>query len=293
MGGIMDNKIGESYKKYRTSKHITLAQAAEGVATASFVSKFEHGTSRVSVDILIKLLDNIHVSFVEFTRINEIISDKYFYDENNRLADLLEARNVTALFMVNKGFVSEFQSSGDVEQRILAVISEAALTEVTRNQLSPKSVEFITGYLFGIDEWTQYELTIFAKVVAKLPTNVQVVMGEQLVRKLNKRVISNQNSLLLGTTLLNMIDSQLEERNVTVAARSLKIFEQFYKHTDNYLLKVRYQYFLGLYTIIVGNVEHGRNVSATAISVMQFVGDDELAILHDKYLAETLLSVKK
>ncbi|QBO35938.1 hypothetical protein EQG49_05425 [Periweissella cryptocerci] len=131
-------------------------------------------------------------------------------------------------------------------------------------------------------------MTIFANVVAKLPTEFQATMNDQLVRKLTDKLVIKQNTVALGTALLNIIDSQLEVQDMKNAKVSLENFKHFYQHTDNYLLRGRYHYFTGIFKILTGEIELGQRTAQTAINRLELFGNPELSVVHERYLQEVL-----
>lgn len=69
----MDNKkdesVGKLFKELRLSKNFSRDEAADGVMTASFLSRFESGGSMLGFEKVHRMLRNINVSLLEYDEI--------------------------------------------------------------------------------------------------------------------------------------------------------------------------------------------------------------------------------
>lgn len=58
---------GQKFKALRLQQHISLEQAANRVISPSTLSRWENNKIDIRFNLVIKLLDNIHINLKEFT----------------------------------------------------------------------------------------------------------------------------------------------------------------------------------------------------------------------------------
>lgn len=92
--------FGSRFKKLRIAQNISLQQAAHNVINPSSLSRWENNQNELRFDIVIELLNNIHISPLEFLSITVITPHTPVIEEVNSAQDSpLELKRLASKYL--------------------------------------------------------------------------------------------------------------------------------------------------------------------------------------------------
>lgn len=111
--------------------------------------------------------------------------------------------------------LSKYQASNTVFDRLNVLVIKNAIHQMdTSYALSQEDSEFLTEYLYSIENWTSYELYLFGNTLPFLSDLDLLFLSKELVARSNLYLkLKNYRSALKGT-YLNIISELLERKQV-------------------------------------------------------------------------------
>ncbi|QBO35963.1 Rgg/GadR/MutR family transcriptional regulator [Periweissella cryptocerci] len=222
----MLKNYGSYFRELRQEKGFTMAQIAEGVTSESFLSKFERGQSSISIELLLPLLEHINVKFDEFAALAGIPANNYFYtfvDKISELAATLTTLNVSILERISEQELAYWDAGGKLYHQHLAIIAQVALVAKENTNHFPSTLaQSVVDYLFDVQTWNQYELTLFTNTVRVLPEKVQLAFGGEVLAHLASGQRLNEHVKLGIEAMLNIITNQVRAEKYAQARKLLR-----------------------------------------------------------------------
>lgn len=208
---MVSKDLGEQYKELRLGRKVKQKDVASEFLSTSQLSKFESGQSMLSADKMIRAIDGIHMTFAEF---GYALND-YQPTEQQKLSDQMLAlaaqRDREGLLTL----LEKYQASNTVFDRLNVLVIKNAIHQMdTSYTLSQEDSEFLTEYLYSIENWTSYELYLFGNTLPFLSDLDLLFLSKELVARSNLYLkLKNYRSALKGT-YLNIISELLERKQV-------------------------------------------------------------------------------
>lgn len=208
---MVSKDLGEQYKELRLGRKVKQKDVASEFLSTSQLSKFESGQSMLSADKMIRAIDGIHMTFAEF---GYALND-YQPTEQQKLSDQMLAlaaqRDREGLLTL----LEKYQASNTVFDRLNVLVIKNAIHQMdTSYTLSQEDSEFLTEYLYSIENWTSYELYLFGNTLPFLSDLDLLFLSKELAARSNLYLkLKNYRSALKGT-YLNIISELLERKQV-------------------------------------------------------------------------------
>ena len=146
--------LGETYRKIREEKGISISSLAGAEISKSQISRFELGETEISVFKLLYLLERIGVTLEEFL----LICNHYQpSDFNTLIASVKQAAynedSQALLDMVEKE-IELFHRTNSHYHKLNAIFIESIVSGMDKNhQLSRQDASYLTNYLFSDENW--------------------------------------------------------------------------------------------------------------------------------------------
>ncbi|KXT76910.1 helix-turn-helix domain-containing protein [Streptococcus sp. DD12] len=201
----MKSKLGITLRKVRKGKQISLCSLADEHLSKSQISRFERGESEISCIRLINILDKLHITLDEFL---------ILYDENctktKSFGDLVQYirkqyssqnfNNIACLLSDSSNYtLNSFEKT--MVKSILHTIDSSIIP-------SDEELLQLTDYLFKVENWGYYEITLLGNCVRTINYNSYFLLTKEMLNnsiysslnKTNKRVVSQLaiNCLILS-----------------------------------------------------------------------------------------------
>ena len=281
---IMKSKLGITLRKVRKGKQISLCSVADEHLSKSQISRFERGESEISCIRLINILDKLHITLDEFL----VLHDED-YTNTELFANLVQyirkqyssqnINNIAALLSDSSHYtLNSFEKT--MIKSILHTMDSSIIP-------SNKELLQLTDYLFKVEKWGYYEITLLGNCVRTINYNSYFLLTKEMLNnyiysslnKTNKRIVTQLaiNCLILSvdkeefsncTCLINeikaLLDNELNFYEQTVFLYATGYFE-FKRHSDSGIEKMK-----------------------QAIQVLDILGEDKLKLHYTSHFDKLL-----
>ena len=255
---IMKSKLGITLRKVRKGKQISLCSVADEHLSKSQISRFERGESEISCIRLINILDKLHITLDEF-----LVLHNEDYTNTELFANLVQYirkqyssqnfKNIAALLSDSSHYtLNSFEKT--MIKSILHTMDSSIIP-------SNKELLQLTDYLFKVEKWGYYEITLLGNCVRTINYNSYFLLTKEMLNnyiysslnKTNKRIVTQLaiNCLILSvdkeefsncTCLINeikaLLDNELNFYEQTVFLYATGYFE-FKRHSDSGIEKMK------------------------------------------------------
>lgn len=255
---IMKSKLGITLRKVRKGKQISLCSVADEHLSKSQISRFERGESEISCIRLINILDKLHITLDEF-----LILHNEDYTNAELFANLVQyirkqysshnIKNIAALLSDSSHYtLNSFDKT--MIKSILHTMDSSIIP-------SNKELLQLTNYLFKVEKWGYYEITLLGNCVRTINYNSYFLLTKEMLNnyiysslnKTNKRIVTQlainclilsvdkeefSNCTCLITEIKALLDNELNFYEQTVFLYATGYFE-FKRHLDSGIEKMK------------------------------------------------------
>ena len=255
---IMKSKLGITLRKVRKGKQISLCSVADEHLSKSQISRFERGESEISCIRLINILDKLHITLDEFL----VLHDED-YTNTELFANLVQyirkqyssqnINNIAALLSDSSHYtLNSFEKT--MIKSILHTMDSSIIP-------SNKELLQLTDYLFKVEKWGYYEITLLGNCVRTINYNSYFLLTKEMLNnyiysslnKTNKRIVTQlainclilsvdkeefSNCTCLITEIKALLDNELNFYEQTVFLYATGYFE-FKCHSDSGIEKMK------------------------------------------------------
>lgn len=175
-------ELGELYKELRIARGLKLKDISKKNLSISQLSKFENGQTMLSADKLLTAIEGINMSFSEFGYAMNQYEESKFFKTGNKLVQLQAQKDLSGLKKILTDY--EDTESSKVYNRLNKLVVKVAIQGLDPDYvITDDEIEFLTTYLYSIEEWTEYELYIFGNTMTILSDNDLIFLGEAFVER--------------------------------------------------------------------------------------------------------------
>ena len=255
---IMKSKLGITLRKVRKGKQISLCSVADEHLSKSQISRFERGESEISCIRLINILDKLHITLDEF-----LVLHNKDYTNTELFANLVQyirkqyssqnIKNIAALLSDSSHYtLNSFEKT--MIKSILHTMDSSIIP-------SNKELLQLTDYLFKVEKWGYYEITLLGNCVRTINYNSYFLLTKEMLNnyiysslnKTNKRIVTQlainclilsvdkeefSNCTYLITEIKALLDNELNFYEQTVFLYATGYFE-FKRHSDSGIEKMK------------------------------------------------------
>ena len=275
----MKSKLGITLRKVRKGKQISLCSVADEHLSKSQISRFERGESEISCIRLINILDKLHITLDEF-----LVLHNEDYTNTELFANLVQyirkqyssqnINNIAALLSDSSHYtLNSFEKT--MIKSILHTMDSSIIP-------SNKELLQLTDYLFKVEKWGYYEITLLGNCVRTINYNSYFLLTKEMLNnyiysslnKTNKRIVTQlainclilsvdkeefSNCTYLITEIKALLDNELNFYEQTVFLYATGYFE-FKRHSDSGIEKMK-----------------------QAIQVLDILGEDKLKLYYTSH----------
>lgn len=255
---IMKSKLGITLRKVRKGKQISLCSVADEHLSKSQISRFERGESEISCIRLINILDKLHITLDEFLILHnedytnaELFANLVQYIRKQYSSDNI--KNIAALLSDSSHYtLNSFDKT--MIKSILHTMDSSIIP-------SNKELLQLTDYLFKVEKWGYYEITLLGNCVRTINYNSYFLLTKEMLNnyiysslnKTNKRIVTQlainclilsvdkeefSNCTCLITEIKALLDNELNFYEQTVFLYATGYFE-FKRHLDSGIEKMK------------------------------------------------------
>ena len=173
-------QLGELYRELRIARGLKLKDVARENLSVSQLSRFENGQSMLAADKLLIAISGIHMTFAEFGHAINNYQEPKLYHLVNKAAELYNKQDIEGL----RGLLESDMETEvfDVYNRLTTLIIKTYIyTLDSTYTITEEEKNFLTSYLYEIEEWTEYELFIFGNTMSILSESDLIFLGKAFV----------------------------------------------------------------------------------------------------------------
>ena len=224
-------ELGELYKELRMARGLKQKDVAKDNLSVSQLSKFENGQTMLAADKFLLAIQGIHMTFSEFGYALTQYQESDFFKTGQQLMMLQSKNDVDGLKQILDNY-EEKESYATYDRLNKLVIKAATYTLDSTYEITSEEKEFLTSYLYAIEEWTEYELYIFGNTLFILSDEDLIFLGKAFVErdKLYRNLPAHKSRAEL--VLLNLTLILLEHRNFYHASYFIDNLEKMLTYQD-------------------------------------------------------------
>ncbi|QBO37361.1 Rgg/GadR/MutR family transcriptional regulator [Periweissella cryptocerci] len=276
------NTYGETFQAIRLNKNVSLRAVSEGIASDSFVGKFEKGLTNISFDKLVHLVERLNVTVEEFLFLDSTHND-YFSVLLDEMNTAYTNADISKLIALADEQLRIYRDTNVPSYKCNWIMVRSLISDLEDEKLDDEFTNYIVNYLVGISEWTLYEVILFANSVHIFDMNTIMLLTDEI---LNKDALINfeKNKRIVVDTLLNIARVFIEDGQRMYASRILAKVKRISMDDIYYSSRTNFLFVQGLYEIKFGDRQAGEKRCDNALQVMELLGDSELVALKRHYL---------
>ncbi|HEM3456200.1 Rgg/GadR/MutR family transcriptional regulator [Streptococcus suis] len=254
MGTVPQMGLGEFYRELRGSRLVKQKDVVRGDFTAAQLSRFESGKSMLAADKLITAVEGINMTMEEFTykyhgykeaphiELANLISDLYYRQDRAGLEALLESDLLKA--------------EGNLYARLNGIVIKVALAALDgQSDFDDEDREFLSDYLFAIEEWTSFELYLFLNAQMLLNEHMIVSLLSELKNKSKSYRNLRKHRDYLKKILINSVGEMIERKKYGLAEEFLTELERLVETTDAFE-----QIFVNYFKLCIALIKSGSSL---------------------------------
>ena len=255
---IMKSKLGITLRKVRKGKQISLCSVADEHLSKSQISRFERGESEISCIRLINILDKLHISLDEFL----VLHDED-YTNTELFANLVQYIRKQYSSQNIKNIATLLSDSSHYTLNSFEKTMIKSILHTMDSSIIPSNKELLqlTDYLFKVEKWGYYEITLLGNCVRTINYNSYFLLTKEMLNnyiysslnKTNKRIVTQlainclilsvdkeefSNCTYLITEIKALLDNELNFYEQTVFLYATGYFE-FKRHSDSGIEKMK------------------------------------------------------
>ncbi len=284
--------LGQTFRKIRNTKGLTLDEVANGEFSLSMLSKFENGKTQISVEKLNKALSNMHVSIEEFY----YIARELEYDEYTKFISEID------ILYYNKDRVA-LKSRYDAELKLSetnkygrfnilnSIIIASKIKFLDKSfEIEEEHIKVLYDYLFGIEAWGEYEMTLLINAVDFMSAKIYLLYAKEMLKKAEYFKYIGNVMNLIQISLIHGVSISIDQDYEEGAKYFIEKAKEYIKGGRDVHMIIVYIFTEGYYLTYKGNIEAGKNKVNEAINIFRRVGDIKSAEYYEneykKYLEE-------
>ncbi|SDI85117.1 helix-turn-helix domain-containing protein [Streptococcus equinus] len=243
-------QLGELYRELRIARGLKLKDVARENLSVSQLSRFENGQSMLAADKLLIAISGIHMTFSEFGHaINNYQEPKLFHLVN-KISNLYNQQDIDGLYKLLE--TEKNSEVFDVYNRLNELIIKTSISTLDPTyEITEEEKNFLTTYLYEIEEWTEYELLVFGNTMSILPESDLIFLGKAFVDrdKLYQSLTGHKKNA--EVVFLNLILLLLSYRKLYQANYFIEALEKLLTYQDMFALTC-----LNFFKKIIAHIEN-------------------------------------
>lgn len=262
------NILGNHLKSLRKDKGLTLKQISSGIATPQMISKFERGEANITVDKFFALMNRLNASHEDLLIIYSLFQPAQ-WSVMKIISDAILTKNADAFQDLYDKEGGLFKKDGNVRHLHNQILAQSHFNQICGINQSEEELQIIKRYLFNIDNWGYYEVSLFNNFLKYLDIRTVKHLYPIMVKKSHKYARFSKYRSDFVHLLLNIVLKLIENKEYKAIPKILNQIEELIKNTALLYENTRLNYLKGLYLIATGEVDKGKQLSEEAIEILR------------------------
>lgn len=268
----MKSKLGQTLRKIRKSKQISICSIADEHLSKSQISRFERGESEISCIRLINILDKLHISLDEFLILHDAEYTKTI-SFSNLVKDI---RKEYALQNVNniKALLTDSTNS-DLNSFERTMVKSILFTLDDSIFPSKSEIEDLTDYLFKVENWGYYEIILLANCIRTIQYNTAFLLTKEMLKNYIYSTLNKTNKRLVTQLAINCLIVSIDKKEFQNCTFLIEEIEKLLKNELNYYEQTVFLYATEYFEFEIKN-KSGIEKMQQALKVFEVLGEDSI-----------------
>lgn len=281
----MEN-FGATFRRLRTYKGMTLKYVTQGITSVSLLSKFERNECELTFPNFIKLLQRINVTVDEFMYVH----NQYKRDNFKEFAALLRSHYIKGNVAAIKNLLhQEINKPFDlIDSRLNITMIKSILADLTGEPVDNEDIEYLTNYLWSVEYWHEYELTLYGNTIHILPVESVVLLSKEIFNKghLYTRLLNYHHDTY--GVIFNTISICIENDLFDEAKYFLNMLNNSKPSKEFIFEKMLCKFWHGILLISTGKQEEGISICNEFLSFLQITDSKGYYAQHSNYMQDII-----
>ena len=268
----MKSSLGSTLRKIRKGKQISICSLADEHLSKSQISRFERGESEISCIRLINILDKLHITLDEFLTLHD--ED---YTNTEIFANLVQ-------------YIRKQYSSQNVEniEFLLSNSSKYSLTSFEKTMIKsilytmdstiiPSDEELfqLTNYLFNVEKWGYYEITLLGNCVRTINYNSYFILTKEMLNNYIYSSLNKTNKRIVTQLAINCLILSIDKKEFSNCSYLIDEIKELLDNELNFYEQTVFLYATGYFEF---KRQSGTGIEKMkkAIQVLDILGEDKL-----------------
>lgn len=271
---IMKSKLGITLRKVRKGKQISLCSVADEHLSKSQISRFERGESEISCIRLINILDKLHITLDEF-----LILHNEDYTNAELFANLVQyirkqysshnIKNIAALLSDSSHYtLNSFEKT--MIKSILHTMDSSIIP-------SNKELLQLTDYLFKVEKWGYYEITLLGNCVRTINYNSYFLLTKEILNNYIYSSLNKTNKQIVTQLAINCLILSVDKEEFSNCTCLITEIKALLDNELNFYEQTVFLYATG-YFEFKRHLDSGIEKMKQAIQVLDILGEDKLKL---------------
>ena len=238
----MKSNFGQTLRKIRKSKNISITQLEDSCLSKSQISRFERGESEISCIRLINLLNKLNVTIDEFISIHNNNMLPRFPTLINNIRKLYSRNDVESLKILLNA--NSKYTTNSLENTMLK-----SLLYTLTPDISPSEEELLelTDYLFSVEIWGFYEMVLLGNCIRTLNYSTVFLLTKEMVKNYHFSVNNKTNKILVTQLSINCLISSIDNEFFNNCQFLIKEIKDLLRDELNFYEETVFTYANGYY----------------------------------------------
>ncbi|EMC15120.1 hypothetical protein SMU76_03150 [Streptococcus mutans N66] len=224
-------ELGELYRELRIARGLKIKDIACDNLSKSQLSRFENGQTMLAADKLLLAISGIHMSFSEFGYALSHYEESDFFKIGHKLSELYVRQDIEGLKKLLE--INDEYEVFDVYNRLNKLVIKVSIHSLDADYIiSDDDKNFLTTYLYSIEEWTEYELYIFGNTMSILSSDDLIFLGKAFVERDKLYIYLPSHKKNAELVFLNLILLLIERKKLYQAIYFVENLEKLLNYQD-------------------------------------------------------------
>ncbi|VTG33453.1 Positive transcriptional regulator, MutR family [Streptococcus pneumoniae] len=282
---IMKSKLGITFRKVRKGKQISLCSVADEHLSKSQISRFERGESEISCIRLINILDKLHITLDEF-----LILHNEDYTNAELFANLVQyirkqysshnIKNIAALLSDSSHYtLNSFEKT--MIKSILHTMDSSIIP-------SNKELLQLTDYLFKVEKWGYYEITLLGNCVRTINYNSYFLLTKEMLNNYIYSSLNKTNKQIVTQLAINCLILSVDKEEFSNCTCLITEIKALLDNELNFYEQTVFLYATG-YFEFKRHLDSGIEKMKQAIQVLDILGEDKLKLHYTSHFDKLVI----
>lgn len=281
-------EIGKLFREFRVERNITLKEASNGIVTFSYLSKFERGLVKITVENLMLLLERLDISIIEFFTYlkKDEISDKTLLNE---ISNAFKNQDISSLFQLADNQYRLYTMTKNIKLKYNGIMIKAILSNIENIDISLEERILVSNYLINCSIWTNYEIILLGNSFNIFSEFFQKSIVIEIQKRITSIPLNDENRYNLKNVLINICIHYLNE-NRLIEVNDIVLFLEDILNNNEYFFKTRLLFIKSNIYILEGNTDEGIALANKSISIFE-IFDPVFANMHKDKLSKLMAKI--